>query len=464
MINQISGTLTYNGDECPFTYEESVLSIDVNSNKNMISSLDKSVDIKEELLFGKINNTSNFIFFYIDKKKNGWMMNSNLICNFCLQIVVKSYSIMSNPIFPQHFQLVFSNEKFAKWLEIYFRHQPMIEPIKEDDNEWRDDRYLDLATCKMNSAFNYRGFHIKIKPTFNATTNLHETKLIPGLLFECQGNSDLIKITELCQGIYSFLQLVFHREKVECGEIGLQMHTFISKEKSTWQTIGSIHIPLYSKIEMNNPNISNFNEFGFIEWKNLYLHIPDIFNFIENDLIFLNNLPESISERDLFSLTTISKDAAAFEFHFAKSYPKVQSIKLSNPMFLKAKDDLTKLLSNTTDNDVKNFYRRSIESISQLSLREKALFAVNDMLPIIKKYIVFVYKKDDSLLIDKICKDFRDGRNSVDHGSQSTKLSEEVINAYYIIRILTFAMQLKQLNFGDSEIIRAIDTVFELRI
>lgn len=463
MDNQIAGMLTYEENECPFIYCNGVLSIDYNNSKKAVTFLEDKAEIKEEILLGKISGKSEFIYFYIDKNRKQWSMNSQTISNFCLKVVVKSYAIMSNPIFPAKFQLFFSNVKFAKWLRIHFQHTSIYEQIKQEDEKWYDNRFIDLSTSKMRAEFTFKDFKILVKPSFCATRNLYETKLMPGLLFECTGCADLPKITELCKGIHQFLQFSFHREFVECGEIVIKMHTLISKDLSTWLTIGNIHIPFYDTIEMNNPKIGDLTEFGFIEWENLYQHVSNIFNSIEQGFLYLYNLPEKNTDRNLFSLSTVSKDAAAFEFHFSKIYQDLISSKIQNHSFVLVKEKLEDFLKEEKDTEVRNFLIRTIDSISQMSFKEKILYVLDDLNPILKKYIDCEYKTDYETSKCKIANEFRNVRNKV-HGCSSVILSDEEVNANFIIRILIFAMQLKQLGFNESESERAIQTVFELRI
>ena len=119
------------------------------------------------------------------------------------------------------------------------------------------------------------------------------------------------------------------------------------------------------------------------------------------------------------------------------------------------------ILNHEYSGSITTFLKRTIESISIPSLAEKSDYSLNQFSSIIDEFIEKDYKIEKPKT--KITKDFVKARNCVNHGSTTTKMNKDTVNAYRIIRLLAFSMQLTRIGFSEKEITECIKSVFELR-
>ena len=455
---KIVGTLNLFDEERLFTYENGLLSISFDANNQNIKPLDRGI-LKQKTITGLVHNGSQFITFYIGDNNYYTGLSIKYFAQTTFSIAVKFYLIHSAPLNNLRFtaiKLRFENDKYRKFFGYYENHK-----LPKRLTKRKILKYSTIFNTNnlSNEAFaNQNGVALKIYPYFALTPNYSSITLHSGFdvvykakVFDCEFAYLLFR------NFYKTLKFLFYRQNIELGKISLHLK-HKNGTKYMFEKIGDCFLPFDNHYEMENSDLNKTDDFGFIQWVTANKYLPTIFDLINKDELYLHNIPSNKKEKGCTSINSVSLDASAFEFEYDKLYGKVNLfIDLADRKIVK--DRIKGLLPSFENDNQRTIANRYMEGINKPTLKMKNKKALEDFAFIMKLLgDKFGYKD----YVEEISQEFKNKRNSIDHGLKNLSITNDTANAYYLERILIYSMQLKRIGMSDDEILQSVKTVFEL--
>lgn len=451
-MSKIYGFIKISNISYNFVYEDKVLNLEYDYEK-----INTNNSLPWTYLEGGNIETPNELYFSIDNVEYGFEMKSIYFTSFTLKIKVKYYLIIERPYISERLIISFINQKFNKWLNLLQNHS-----VKNNGDEIKDESVIDLASTKKNNIFDYKGYKCDVKPSVNYILSSFEYNYQTLLCIEIDGKPNYDYLYDLVLKVKDTLSFIFYRTNVELGKITLMQEVKTNGGKSRCEKFAELIFENYISEKMENSDPIKIFDYGFIPWEVVYCYFSEILNFIEKGQLYLLNLPENKKLKKYISSMSISKDASAFEFEFSKLYSNYSTEKFSECNYQNILKKINSLSFTKGEKEIVD-NMTSIYLCSP-SLKEKMIHALNEFDSIInlkKLYDTFFSPSSDYII--KIATFFTKGRNTINHGSLSACINNDVANTFFIVKILIFAMQLKRIGMDDAEIWESISCVFEIR-
>lgn len=195
-----------------------------------------------------------------------------------------------------------------------------------------------------------------------------------------------------------------------------------------------------------------------LSWEILNKNAGNLFNLIYSNELYIHNIPETIGDRYVVSLETISKDSAAFESGFDNLRIQINHSNSTIQARKNAKDKIENLKNDQNINRTeKDIYGFAIKQIDHEPLETKINTAFNkyrNCLISVKSILSYNISDND---VAKLC---IKARNAVDHGHLNYLISKEDANSFILLRCLIVAMQLSKAGFAEDEIDELIKRLY----
>lgn len=454
MAESLFGVTTLDGKDYTFRLEKGILYINFGNNYHEYM-FQNTRELPWDYIDGVIDRTAKVVRFLISKTGYGSSMKSSFFSSFSISVLVKSYLLFKETLLVGNkTRVILSNNKFSKWLSLYQRFN--LKPYNKDEDSWKVDSSVDLRTTKMVGNFSYKDKSVEVNPSVACKSSIDYANFTSELCFTIIGIIDINFLTDFIVDLKTLISFAFYRQNVEFGDIRI----CVEYGDNNYHDVGSFYIPGLFEKEMEKPEINSFIDYGFIPWNIFYNKIGKIVEAIEQNELYVYNLPENKKYQKYISIVSIPKDASAFEFEFYRLYPDYVSVKKNNDAYKKYEEEIIKI-RDTSEKEVAKICNDQLANLFNPSLKERIEYAFDQFEYLLKDIYEKVFDTCDKKQIAKV---IRDARNDVDHGSLKTKIDVNVANAYYCIRILILAMTLKRFGFSDEEIKKSIIMVFEIRI
>lgn len=453
MVNadSLSGVVDVEGEKFHYSYEKGELLLQVSDKYgNLLSTSNR--ELPWDLLSGECYNGRKKVYFYISKWNYGGSVHFGPMSNYELKIFVKLCVISDMDLEQANDDIMITlyNTNFKKFLWL-FEHHNLDTSNKE---LWIDNTSYNLSSTKNESNFIFNGINVTIKPDFSAKSSIVYFNYKVGLVLKYKDSSHSVAFMyELILHIRKILSFVFYRQNVSFDSISLSCLI-----ENPVCVKGDIFLPLNNDVEMEQIDLAKTFDIGFIYWNNLFLYFSKLSDLITENKLCLYNLPLTKKYKNMTSFNSISLDASAFEYEFKEIYDSYKSSKCDNLDYKEVYGELSKLKENLKGNK-KVIFSNTISSFWQPSLKEKLLKVVADYDFVLKALPERLVLNDYSKTIpDRIVKI----RNSLLHGDKNPKIEQEDAQAFWLLKILIYSMQLKKIGYDEINIVNNIKHVFEI--
>ena len=308
---------------------------------------------------------------------------------------------------------------------------------------------LEFPSIKMVTQLKYKNYTIEVHPYASWSCSRSKLNYEPGLSFRFDrlaNEDDIISFVNNWQTLTRFL---FMRNNIFLESISISMGVFASslyiwypqEEKDYVEDVDSIYT-------------------DSISWDLIYEHIPNLFDLIVNNKIYILHLKDSVRERLSVNVYNAGLDAAAFEFEFDKFYPDGIKHKEKRIIAEKEIEEEINVLHSNSSGEKRKIYKKLKARIKSESLCDMMQMAFEDN----SDYLISLktkYANDiDYDTISKTCSDFR---NDVDHGKDYGNLSDSLVKCFIMLRGLIYAMQLRRVGVDKEKISIAIYNLFNIK-
>jgi len=281
------------------------------------------------------------------------------------------------------------------------------------------------------------GIEYHLYPTYKIHWQGPEFDFTPGLSLRFSGKCQEKQLMELSNTLIRFIQYSFMRINIYPDEI--EFNNTISK--------GNIFIPNYDLKDEGKEKIDIYSD--YLPWIPLYKVAGALFASIKNEEIHLLHLPDEKIKRLWIDNVSISKDSAAFEAEFDRTYPEgVPYSEERKQMEKEVIDELTPLIE-ASKSKKKKIYKGFIKHVHAESLCDKMEFALFEYKDCISKLKI---RFANELTFEEIAEACSGIRNDVDHGIKIEEINQNSAIGFALIRGLIYAIQLRRYGLKDDEI------------
>ena len=442
-FSNIYGTVKINDIDCGFTLEKFTLKIELQDGVELnINKFDNSVKLPFEMLEGNIHNQAKLIRMYFNNYGYGFSSAYKNISTENLIIPLRYYVILEDVCSGEDISIKFINNSFEKWIGIYPIHN-----YKNLGDKMLDEVTLSYKPCSLKSNFYVNNKEYAIHPDVSSKGNMFSFNHKVCLKVDCLNTTDFEDIFNISKIIMKLVAYCYYRSDISLGVIEI-----VKKNKNNITSkVGDFYFN-YNEAEIERIDLNKLNDFGFIPWSCFYKHVPHLVGLLEQNELFLYNLPQRRKERFRCSIVDISKDAAAFEYEFNKTFPDYKTCNLEDETHLSLHEKIWKI---ELDKEERSLLHATDYLFNSPSFKEKTLYALHVFGNIISEYL-------NGMTNEQIAKEFKDARNNADHGNMELSISDDTARVFYIIRIVIMSMQLKRMQVPDDEIPNLIRPVFSL--
>lgn len=208
------------------------------------------------------------------------------------------------------------------------------------------------------------------------------------------------------------------------------------------------------------------NKYKQIQIKDLFEHMEDLYNEINNNSFIYNSLPKNSYDSEHLDNNTFINITSAFESEFDRAYPNYKANKNANYKRVKNKilkyiEDCKLSETNHTIKYIDNFYN-SINNLEG-TLPEQICYALKEYTkPLEKiKQRLFVYYKITNVNNGELAQTFADKRNSIAHGKEIKEFTDMEVVSYVLVERLIYCLLLKRVGFSIAEINIILDKIFD---
>ena len=355
-----------------------------------------------------------------------------------LEIPLKFYIIYDNFNYKDEsdygFALIYQSRHIQKFIGI------MLDKVLHFDDEQNKTKTfitgLNYSAALLKTKFKINDKEFYITPGFKASlTNI--VNLLPSISLFSKDKVDINDFSKLILVFQIFIKYCLMR----C-DINPDVLRIIN---GNW----SGQVVVFNEID-NSEEIIHPDYHDSLEWNILYKNAGNIFKFIYDKEIYLENLPAHLNERFIVNSSSISKDASAFEYEFNKNKDDIVEIKEKHKDL---KDKIIHDLESKINEDGISRYERDTYKHFLNGIKDKISLS-NKMLRSFTKYENCIKKVKDTLKItytfDEISEECARKRNDVDHGNKYD-IDDKTIKSFIMLRCLIYAMQLKRAGFDDVD-------------
>lgn len=444
--SSFGGVLTLDGEQCPFIFNNFVLTIELQS-KNHFADF-KQNKLNFDSIYGKISNEPKMVFFHFGNCYYGSSVSFSEFLSFNITITVDYYVVLDKTMPNNNISLSFENNSFQKWLDVY--------PVYKSDQPFELANKIEVKRDSINkkSDFVYKKKRYSIGPSYSINQSQTHFDFTSFLNIECFDFTDFDEIYDLCKAVLTFVKYSFYRSRVNLGVIKIKHKVSLEEGKFFSEPIGLFFFN-YNKVDIETIDLDSFADFGFIPWSSLYKHFQNLISFIEAGIIYLHHIPENKSDRFFVDLSDVSLLSAAFEFEFKYCFSEFLSAKINDENYLSLEQMLRKLKTNPKQKEIlDNIFGIYFKTPS---LSERAEHALKHFESVIDE----VFPNKNVSLKDSV-QVFKRTRNSIDHGDPTFEITNEVATVFYFIRIVVLCMQLTRLGFEHENLSSIIKPVLSL--
>ena len=277
----------------------------------------------------------------------------------------------------------------------------------------------------------------------------------PSLIVKCLDSMELNDLFHISSAVIDLVRFCFFRKLIDVGDIEICCKEN-QNEVIDYHKVGSLHIN-YKRKEIEPIELNSITDYGFIPWSFAYCHLPILMSMIYKKEIYLDYLPEQRLDRFLVSRSSVSLDAAAFEFEFKRRFPKYKTKKTTDAKYVNLKCKLEEIeLTKDSKGLLKDIIAKYFESPS---LSEKSEYVIEQY----KDLLIPFFKRIGLSSLDshKIAMDFSNSRNLIDHGSINLLITSDIAKASLIIRASVICMQLEMIGMDRERISKVIRILFD---
>ena len=225
---------------------------------------------------------------------------------------------------------------------------------------------------------------------------------------------------------------------------------------------GVIHICLRDNAEENDEiadkKIINYE---YLKEKSILL-----FQAIEENSMYLENLCSSIDETSSYGIDRIIQNFVAFEREYRNLYGKkiTRSEEYEN-----AKKDVLQSLKDLKEKNSgrkKEYIKKFITTIekSENKFGDRMKNALSDCEEILLPFLKYHYNKYNSNMIEDICDRMNQLRNDTTHGNIDLEIKPIHLSDFSILEELLYTMRLKDMDIDVMNIRRAIKSLKDYSI
>lgn len=382
---------------------------------------------------------------------------------------VDYYIVFRGRIWQQFTRLQFTSPE----LNQFYRLQKGYE-IRADKN--RNQEHKIILKSDTYRAFDFKYLDQRINGLIGIGQKVvghaaNPLTLTTRLIFDFETPQDIKRCRELTMLVRDFLQFICYRQDVNFTKIALLHQQESSSSMEQYEEIG--------ELVMRNLNYEKIEEVQvkstqIIHFDNIEACIGQIFELLAQDNLYLEHLPRSIDERTMHSIEKTILTAAAFEWEFAKIYPYAAEEYLKKHQqyqqeFLVIIDEQ---LSKAVGKE-KKYYKnmKYIVQHSNMNLSKRIQFALTDVQGIIGEIIDNMYSFNNfegKNKVHEIADRIQSKRNTYAHGNLATQWTEEeeklMLGDMVTLQLLYYAIVLKDCGLTEEQVIRSIDSLFDLGI
>lgn len=444
MYKAFSGFVTINKKQYPYTFSE--YNLIVEGDFSLYFDSEKKLN---ESLDGTITNEPCIVVFYIGTV-NRVSFKSKGYASTSIHIPVRFFVVLEHEYNKNNVMLKFKNTSFSKWLGLVPIHR-----VEQKANSFEDKVIYQRALEKQSTSFCLDSKKFILLPTADVNYSNFDFRFFPSLTVKCM---DLMEISDLlivALIIIDFVRFCFFRKLVDVGDIEICC-MFNENGVTGYRKVGSLNIK-YNRKEIEPIDINSTTDYGFIPWSMISGFVPYLIDLIYQKKLYLEHLPEQRLDRFLVNHSSVSLDAASFEFEFKALFSKYETKKKVDKNYLTLRTKLENIgLTKECNGILKDFIAHYFDQPTLLEKIEYAITYYKDfMIPFFKKIGI---KSVDS---HKIAKDFKDCRNLVDHGSTNLHISSETARAALTIRAIVICMQLERIGMNFEQIGKVIKLLFD---
>ncbi len=456
----IMGFVEYKGKNVPFIYQDEKLQLippNVETWRTWKSNVFKRLErLKEDIrgeewieniyLSGKTND-GEAIKFYIENLPS----NNNGFINFYVIYFVK-YNI-------KKIQLNNIYGFSIQGREIDYFYNPIVsynEEIESSANKIKI-RNIKVEKPKKELVGIYKHNNTEVGVELSIIYTYKTNSKIPieaksRFEFKFSKPQDLKNTLDIYWNCRLFLCYVSGRKNLKLDDIKVY-----GDNKKFNNENGVIHICLKDNAEENyemaDKRIINYE---YLKEKSILL-----FQAIEENSMYLENLCSSIDETNSYGIDRIIQNFVAFEREYRNLYK--EEITRSQE-YNEAKTDVIDCLKELADSNsgkkrgyIKKFAKK-IEKIEN-DFGTRMSDALSDCEEILLPFLKYYYKEYNSAMIEDICDRMNKLRNDSAHGNIDLEIKPIHISDFSILEELLYAMRLKDMNIDIMNIRKAIKSL-----
>jgi hypothetical protein len=448
-----SGIVTYDGADIAFQFDEQKLSvfpsyelfrkITMHQEGNVWYRSEKK-PFTDGFLEGKVNGQPIILHFFFDPMGYGTTQKNIFECE--ISIFVNNY-IQYNTYFTfpaKDVSLIYKSQNLHRFLGLI----PNYEVSSDMSQGLCADVKCDTTTTQYVSHGVIDGVDISIKPSYSCSWGGTNFKFFPEILIKMSEIRDENHLLKLYNAIRKFIMFAFMR-------IDISPDSFIIENVDHYK--GEIYSNNYQKNTIDTEDCNSIWR-DSIPWGILYKHAVEIIEKIYMEDWYMDNMPKTKDERLWVSDIMVSKEAAAFEHEFSKTYPDGLPIHSEKRLIAeKEVESEIQPLFKASHGKKRDIYKGFISHIRNDGLGDKIEFCLNEYEDCIKWLKSKIAPEFSNEEIADTCANIR---NNIDHGNKVIDLDNNVAKAYSVLRALNYAMQLKRVGYETNDIDNAIMNLY----
>lgn len=273
------------------------------------------------------------------------------------------------------------------------------------------------------------------------------------LVLEFKPTSNFRFICELCFATERFIQYLGYRNNIRFSEIKLSAPY---KDNLT-ESFATMHL-LWQPKESESRAIKKGRLIG---QRHIDGHEGAVLEAISSGALYMRHIPPSYSQSNQITPASFLMLVAAFEWEFDRIHP--EGVTKSDAR-INAENHAEEKINNLIDESSgkeKDIYRFLRKLIRNDSLKDKFKEIENDVVPSIGKIGQALYKRE---CIDfnfvRIGERIASQRNAFAHGNLSKSFNKDTLVDIGFLKIIVYAMQLKNIGLDEDTICSAIEQLF----
>lgn len=273
------------------------------------------------------------------------------------------------------------------------------------------------------------------------------------LVFEFKPTNNFRFICELCFAAEQFIQYLCYRTNIRFSEIKLSA----PYNDGTTEPFATMHL-LWQPEESESRAIEKRRLIG-------QSHIEGregvILEAISSGALYMRHIPPSYNQSNQITPASFLMLVAAFEWEFDRIHP--EGVTKSDAR-INAENHAEEKINNLIDESSgkeKDIYRFLRKLIRNDSLKDKFKEIENDVVPSIGKIGQALYKREGiDFNFVRIGERIASQRNAFAHGNLSKSFNKDTLVDIGFLKIIVYAMQLKNIGLDEDTICSAIEQLF----